>query len=250
MKFHVLNGDALAAEFPIEGIPGEIIVIREAFIEGPVSIVYDDAYWESRKQYIQNTYTEIPSRYENHVKTEFDKLRNITSDDEVCLWFEDDLFCQCNMWFAVDYISQRSQPKFYRVFPEADNITWKGFGRCGKKELVNFYSGFVALSQDDVLHIQNLWNAYVHADNPALLMLSEEPCKAIRFQKEVINAQADRAHNSPALSRPYQTLSSLLQGEELSFYQIFEMFAHREGIYGFGDDQVRNMLKELESQAI
>jgi hypothetical protein len=41
MKFHILNGDALAAEFPIDGIPGEIIVIREAFIDGPVSTIYE-----------------------------------------------------------------------------------------------------------------------------------------------------------------------------------------------------------------
>ena len=250
MKFHILNGDALAAEFPIDGIPGETIVIREAFIDGPVSTMYDDTYWELRKQYIQNTYTEIPITYEAHVMTEFDKLRNITSADEVYLWFEDDLFCQCNMWFAIDFISQNSQPKFHRVFPESDNITWKGFGRCGKKDLVNFYSGPIALRHEDVVHIRNLWNAFVHADNPALLMLSEEPNKAIRFQKEVIKAQADRAHDSPARSRPYRTLLSLMQGEELSFYQIFEKFTRLEGIYGFGDSQVMNMLKELESQAI
>lgn len=250
MKFHILNGDALAAEFPLDGIPGEIIVIREAFIDGPVSMVYDDAYWESRKNYIQNNYDEIPSTYELHVKPEFDKLQLITSNDEVFLWFEDDLFCQCNMWFAVDCISKQSQPTFYRVFPEADMETWRGFGRTNKKDLQDYYSQTVVLNTADVLHLRNLWNAFVHTDNPALLMLSEKPCNAIRFQKEVIKAQADRAHNSPELGRPYRTLSTLLQEGELSFYQIFERFAKKESIYGFGDSQVRNMLKELESQAI
>ena len=250
MKFHILNGDALAAEFPIDGIPGEIIVIREAFMDGPVSTTYDPGYWESRKKYIQNTYPEIPSSYDAHVMTEFDKLRNITSDDEVYLWFEDDLFCQCNMWFAVDYISKKSQPKYYRVFPEADTKTWRGFGLTNKEELLNYYSAALVLDKEDILHMRNLWNAFVHSDNPALLMLSEKTCKAIRFQKEVIKAQAERAHDSPALSRPYRTLSTLLLEGELSFYQIFEKFAKQEGIYGFGDSQVRNMLKELESQAI
>lgn len=250
MKFHILNGDALAAEFPIDGIQGEIIVIREAFIEGPVSTVYDDAYWELRKNYIQNTYAEIPSAYDLHVKPEFDKLQRITSNDEVYLWFEDDLFCQSNMWFAVDYISKKSQPEFYRVFPESDTKTWMGFGRTHKEDLLHYYSAAIALNKEDILHIQNLWNAFVHADNPALLMLSEKPCNAIRFQKEVIKAQVDRAHNNPDLSRPYRTLSIVLQEGELSFYQIFEKFVKEEGIYGFGDSQVRLMLKELENQAI
>ena len=250
MKFHILNGDALAAEFPIDGIPGEIIVIREAFMDGPVSTIYDTAYWESRKKYIQNTYPEIPSSYDAHVMTEFDKLWNITSDDEVYLWFEDDLFCQCNMWFAVDYISKKSLPAYYRVFPEADTKTWMGFGRTNKKDLLNYYSEAIALNKEDVLHIQHLWNAFVHADNPVLVMLSEKPCYAIRFQKEIVKAQVDRAHNSPDLSRPYRTLSNLLQEGEQSFYQIFEKFVKKEGIYGFGDSQVRLMLKVLENQAI
>jgi len=250
MKFHILNGDALAAEFPIEGIQGETIVIREAFIDGPVSTVYDDAYWELRKQYIQNNYDEIPSTYDLHVKPALDKLQRITSDDEIFLWFEDDLFCQCNMWFAVDYISRQSQPTCYRVFPDPDTVTWMGFGRRNKNDLIRYFSEAVSLDTEDVSHIRNLWNAFVHADNPALLMLSEKSCHAIRFQKAVIKAQADRAHNSPELSRPHKALSALIQNGDLSFYQVFEKFARQEGIYGFGDSQVRNMLKELESQAI
>jgi hypothetical protein len=133
---------------------------------------------------------------------EFDKLRNITSDDEVYLWFEDDLFCQCNMWFAADYISKKSQPQYYRVFPEADTKTWRGFGLTNKEELLNYYSAAVVLDKEDISHIQNLWNAFVHSDNPALLMLSEKMCKAIRFQKEVIKArQSELMTASPLADR-------------------------------------------------
>jgi hypothetical protein len=89
------------------------------------------------KNIFKRAYQETPSVYKNKVLTEFEKLQRIDSTDEVYLWFEDDLFCQCNMWFAVDYLYQWSQPKMYRVFPEADAQNWKGFGRAEADDLLN-----------------------------------------------------------------------------------------------------------------
>lgn len=244
MKFHILNGDALAAEFPLQGISGEVIVIREAFIAGPVSTIYDHVYWQARKNYIQSTYQEHPSDYDKKVMPEFEKLHHITSADEVYVWFEDDLFCQCNMWFAVDMIRQYSLPKFYRVFPEADELNWKGFGHSKADELKAYYQTAVELTSADIFHIQQLWKAFVYADKDELKRLSVLPCHAIRFHEEVINAQLERM-NEPASSRPYQTLSALKKESNLTFYQLFEKFSRQEGIYGFGDTQVMNMLKEV-----
>jgi len=245
MQYHVLNGDALATGFPVQGITDVVIVIREAFMDGPVTTHYDDIYWNAREKYIQTAYYETPSVYKNKVLTEFEKLQRIDSTDEVYLWFEDDLFCQCNMWFAVDYISQWSRPKMYRVFPEADAQNWKGFGHAEADDLLNYFQRSLALEKDDILHLQNLWKAFVFADQEQLKRLSTIPCPAIRFQHEVIEAQLDRMQDPPGIRRPYRTLSMLKRERDLTFYQLFEKFSRQEGIYGFGDTQVRNMLKEV-----
>jgi hypothetical protein len=244
MKFNILNGDAIAAEFPVQGISGEVIVIREAFMDGPVSTIYDEAYWNERKKYIQLTYEENSSVYDQRVKSEFEKLQRITSRDEVYLWFEDDLFCQCNMWAAISYIQKHNQPKYYRVFPEEDEQNWKGFSRAGANELKAYYHAALELSATDIIHIRELWEVFVHEDKEALKRLSKIPCRAIRFQEEVINAQLERMQE-PELSRPYRTLAALKQENDLPFYQLFEKFSRQEGIYGFGDTQVINMLKEI-----
>lgn len=245
MRYHILNGDALATRFPLEIMTGEVIVIREAFMDGPVSTRYDDDYWEAREKYIQTTYNETPGHYESHVMTEFENLRSINSTDEVYLWFEDDLFCQCNMWFAVDYIRQWSQPKMYRVFPKADAQNWMGFGRANSEDLRDYFKNALVLEPQDIVHLQNLWKAFVQADQQSLQQLSTIPCRAIRFQEDVIEAQLDRMQDQTSTRRPYRTLLSLKNEGDLTFYQLFEKFSRQEGIYGFGDTQVMNMLKEV-----
>jgi hypothetical protein len=93
--------------------------------------------------------------------------------------------------------------------------------------------------------LQNLWKAFVFADQEQLKRLSNIPCPAIRFQHEVIEAQLDRMQDPPGTRRPYRTLSMLKRESDLTFYQLFEKFSRQEGIYGFGDTQVMNMLKEV-----
>jgi hypothetical protein len=69
MVYHVLNGDALAHQFPVTLRLDTVIVIREAFIEGPIAVNYTDEYWNKRKQFITNTYEETQQNYEIRVMT-------------------------------------------------------------------------------------------------------------------------------------------------------------------------------------
>src|SRR5689334_20345043 len=124
MKYHVLNGDALAENFPVNEIPGEIIVIREAFIEGPLSTDFTKEYWEKRSAFIHSSYHATPEEYEVQFLSQLPLLDSIQDEDEVFLWFEDDLFCVVNMLFVIAYVSGRSHPDFYRIFPNADNKMW------------------------------------------------------------------------------------------------------------------------------
>ena len=243
MDYHVLNGDALAQQFPVTLKLDTVLVIREAFIDGPLSLNYTDEYWNKRKEYIENTYEETQQGYQSRVMSQFRELEKIRSDDQVYLWFEDDLFCQCNMWFAVDFISKHSQPQFHRVFPKADIQYWKGFGRAETADLFQYFHLAIDLSSEDILHIQKLWKALVESNTAVLIELSEKPCAGIRFQKEVILAHLDREPDESGFGRPGRTLKKIMLRGENDFYKLFQTFSEQEGIYGFGDSQVKNMLK-------
>jgi len=244
--FHILNGDVLAAKFPVTDIPGQIVVMREAFIEGPLSIDFSDEFWDKRADFIFSAYGGEKEDYEMQFLSQLQILDSIQPEDEVCLWFEDDLFCQANMWFAIYYISLKTKPKFYRVFPDNDQIHWAGFGRADAKELISCFDARKEFPETEIEVANNLWKAYVQNDQYKLQTLSASEMECFRFLKEVVHAHLERTSEDGGPGRPQKTLIEILNRDVSNFYEICDEFWKTEGIYGFGDLQVYNMLKEME----
>jgi len=245
-RFHILNGDAIAAKFPASDIDGQIVVIREAFIEGPLSIDFSNEYWDKRAEFIFSAYGGEKEDYESQFLSQLRILDSIQPGDEVCVWFEDDLFCQANMWFAIYYISLKSKPKFYRVFPNEDLNHWAGFGRADSKDLISFFNARIEFPENEIEIAVNLWKAYVQNDQYKLLTLSASEMECTRFLKEVVHAHLERTAEDGGPGRPQKTLIDILNRDVTNFYEICDEFWKTEGIYGFGDLQVYNMLKEME----
>ena len=246
MTYHILNGDGLAEKFPDKKISGQRIVIREAFIEGPLSKDFSKEFWDRRAEFISSVYDADKEDYELQFLSQLQLMDSIKPEDEICLWFEDDLFCQVNMWFSVYYISLKTQPKFFRIFPKEDNVLWSGFGRTDKEDLVKCFEDRKEFTNADIELARKLWIAYVMNDQAEMQLLSSSGSICFRFLPEVINAHLERFIDGGNTGRPQQTLIDILNTGKDNFYEIFEEFSKKDGIYGFGDLQVYNMLKEME----
>ncbi|MBK9488450.1 MAG: hypothetical protein IPO07_06440 [Haliscomenobacter sp.] len=83
MIFHILNGDSLAHTFAQSNIPGELIICREALIDGPVQANSLDTFWGIRASYIAQTYGEQRDRYYQNVVSEMDKMLRLPKDAEI-----------------------------------------------------------------------------------------------------------------------------------------------------------------------
>lgn len=246
MVYHILNGDALAEKFPSKEILGQVVVIREAFIEGPLSIIFSDEFWEKRIDFVIHTYEAEKELYENQFLSQLRILDTIRADDKVYLWFEDDLFCLVNLLFTTVYLSRRTNPTLYRVFPEKDDKRWKGFGHVHEKDIIHLFEHAVAIHDDDIKLAEQLWEAYIADDRGRLKVLSFSDTYAFRFLPQVIQAHLDRNPEDGSTGRPQQTLIDILNEGKTNFYEIFDDFWKKEAIYGFGDLQVYNMLREME----
>ncbi|MCF0054316.1 DUF1835 domain-containing protein [Dyadobacter sp. CY356] len=243
--FHILNGDALLDNFPAELLTGEIIIARECLVDGPVNGETPEAFWETRAGFIQETYGEEKEVYFEEVVTEFEKIKAIPANSEVNFWFEDDLFCQANLWFCASLLLPVAHTlKSYIIKPPliGQEPDWRGFGPMDRHALADAYLNKQELSLADLSLLANLWDAYKNDNREKFAELAMMKSENFRFLSQVIQAQLDRkAH------RPEMVLKQIMQEKETTdFKTIFKEFGKREGIYGFGDWQVEKLLEKIQ----
>jgi hypothetical protein len=240
MEAHVLNGDALAEKFPVAG---EVVVCREALINGPVHS-RGEQFWKDRARYLAGAFTAEEITYFADVKTEFEKLP-VLKADEINLWFEHDLFCQVNMWFVLHFLHQNKidTPLFRVMPPSGMPDVWSGFGRMTAPDLRNCYQNRIEMSADDVQTGIALWKAFSENNFDALKRLSKNSSPSYPYLKEVCEAHIQRfpAHEG----RPQNRLRQIKSSGLADFHDIFKEFSKAEGIYGFGDLQVKEILTSL-----
>ncbi|MEI9919844.1 MAG: DUF1835 domain-containing protein [Bacteroidota bacterium] len=241
-QYHILTGDALAGTFRRTSINGTAIICRECFIDGPVSDNEPGVFWKKRSEFVVDAFNADPDEYYSNVKSEFDKIDKITNQDEVNLWFENDLFCQANMWFTISLLNKRGLTNVYRVSPLIRNSNkWEGFGRHTSTDLQLCYEKRQPFAKGDFRLGENLWDAYRNADVVALAFFSKSLSPCFPSLDEVCKAEMERKRSS----RPRKVLEDLLAQGYTDFSEIFTQFNRTEGIYGYGDSQVGNMLKEI-----
>jgi hypothetical protein len=224
MILHVLNGDALADDFNLEG---EIVICRECLIEGETNANSLEDFWKLRAEFIEKTYGE--NNYFDKVVREFEKLQNVSANDEVNLWFGNELFCQTNLWFCLSLL-EKSNAKIYRVFPDSDN--WN----CRFDDLEGCFKNRKKLSAEDLQLGVALWNAYHVIYPKEFIELSETISPIFPHLNEVCDAEMFKS------TRPRIILSQI---SATDFDEIFKQFSAKAAIYGYGDLQVKNILKTM-----
>lgn len=246
MTYHILNGDCLAEQLQQANIAGEMIVCRECLIDGALTGNTLSQFWETRAKHIANSYHTTTEDYQNKCITEFEKIINLPEGSEICLWFENDLFCQANMWFILSLIKNTSSTIF-RVFPVVNYASdlWKGFGVSNAEMLQQAYDAKVKLTNEDINLGGNLWKAYKTADFKKLKKLAVHPSSCFQHLGEVCQAHIDRFPLDNSIGRPERVVKEIIENKSKDFKIVFSEFSGQQGIYGFGDLQVKNIYDKL-----
>jgi hypothetical protein len=182
---------------------------------------------------------------------EAEKIRSLADGVELSLWFEDDLFCQVNLWFILSLLADKPTLRVFRVFPpEAPSENrWRGFADASPEELEQAYCTKVLFSKQDMGLGKSLWEAYSKHDWDALKILSRHLSSCFSNLEQVCQAQLDRFPSHQLLGRPEQLIQEILASGIIDFPSLFAEFSRRAGIYGFGDLQVRELLDSIKKKA-
>lgn len=241
--FHILNGDCLAEQLKKISMEGEVIICRKALISGNVKADSLKDFWKLRAQFISKDYGIEKETYHEKTVSDFKKILSIPEKTEVNLWFEDDLFCQTNMWFCLYLLSGKKNIKICRVFPtiSENEDHWKGFSGSNSEDLERSLQSRVEFEERDIELGVHLWKAYQNQDKNDLTLLSENQSNCFIFLKEVMEAYFNTFPENKTSTNPEIYVRKLIDNGFKDFKSVFEQFQQKFGIYGYGDLQVKKM---------
>jgi hypothetical protein len=235
---HILNGDALAEQFP-DQLKGEMIICRECLIEGPLKCSNLDEFWQMRSTYLLNQFDEPDIDYEKDTVSEMSRILALNETDEVNLWFEDDLFCQTNLWFICYLISNFTSVNDVHLV-RSDSLI---YGFAGT-DLMSAWKQKMFLGASGLKHLNRCWQCYSEDNLDGLIQLSTDD--RYPFLKEVIQAHIERIPSKNNPGRPVKSLQRIMKklGSK-DFGPVFNAFHEEEAIYGYGDLQVYQLYKMI-----
>ncbi len=247
MIYNILNGDALAYSFGEADIAGEIVSTREALIDGSLAGDTLEEFWQNRAESLGSPMDE----YQSFSVTEFNKILNAPDKSTFNLWFGYDLFCQANVWFVLSLIDSLTiQKEVYMVYPTflAEADIWKEFGQANSDDLKVSFSNKVQFGEPDFQLARELWQAYKKQDLVSLAQLAERKSACFPYLEEACTAHIERFPSNGQLSRPERVLTAIIQKGVTDFYKAFSEFSAQEGVYGFGDDQLKPIYDKVIAQ--
>ncbi|MPQ46377.1 DUF1835 domain-containing protein [Marinifilum sp. N1E240] len=244
-QHHILNGDCLKEMFP-KNSSGEQIVMREFLVEGDVLGESLDELLQIRAKYICGRNL-VSSEEEYHQKSsvEIKKILTIGVNDEVNLWFEDDLFCQVNFWFVLNLLYENhKRENIYLVRPNKGNEY--NFGNMNHKELSLAFHHRQEIKGKELKQIRQLWRYYQKEKWSEMIRVAELFQEKFPFLLPAVYAQINRLSKGNDQGRPIESLKKIMKDlNTTEFALVFKEFCKREAIYGFGDIQVRCLYDDI-----
>lgn len=249
-EFHILNGDALLHQFPKQ-IHGEKIVTKECLVDGDVEGGTLEELFSTRAKFLSDHYPETTAEdYFRKTVPEFEKMKNISEQATINLWFEDDLFCQVNLWFVLHLLNKKNKlGSIYLVRPKPGYEY--SFGSMSEFELVIAFQNKIKIESAEFHQLSQLWKLYQEDNVKTMLAIAEDLPEQYSFLKPTIEAHSERLPYNEFPGRPSRTLLQIM--EDLGtddFAPVFREFCKRESIYGFGDLQVKRLLDQIKQQKL
>jgi len=243
-QVHILNGDSL--KFQLHAvINDELIITRECLIDGNVQGETLIDFYANRAEFTAQYDDCTIAGYYAKSATEIDKMANIKVGREIICWFEDDLFCQANFWFVIHLLVKSGhQENIYLVRPSSGNEY--SFASMAEDELSLALKEKQTLFPQQLKLLAELWPLYQQNDGEKMLAIARQLYDELPFLLPAMQAHQCRMPDESGLGYPErQLLAVMAELNSNEFSAVFKCFSAREGIYSFGDMQVKQMFERL-----
>jgi hypothetical protein len=247
-SLHITNGSNVTDVLKKLNFEGDMLTWHEMLCEGPTLKDFDTPnFFEIRQTFLENTYD---VEYDvDRIKTEFNKLNDVSNYSQIILWFEYDLFCHINLIAAISLIKQKGikLPLYLicsgRIEGEKD---LKGLAQLSEKQLLKEFENKIKLNVDDIATAQKAWRIYCEEDHNLLKELIVRP-SSFKYLSNCLKAHLRRFPDtrSGLNTLEYNTLKLIKEYKIKSRHHLLGYCLHYQGYYGFGDLQLERMIDRL-----
>ncbi len=234
---HILNGDALAEQFPKE-LEGHKIIFREVLMDGPLSETLDENFYNDRADYLIK-YSGGREKYNELVVPELEQLKLLSEGTKVYLWFEYDLFCQVNYWQCLQWLTKYNEAlELYWVRPP--NMHWKGFGNMDRPQLTELVASAVRLDNNATDKTASHLVCYKSNDY-SIVNDYIEKAQLDEYTRLILKAHLLRLPDLDGEVGLKAVIEQLKEESDGDFGIAFRSFCETFGHYGLGDLQFREL---------
>ena len=247
MVLHVLNGDATVAVFDQAGISGERLVWRDIVVEGPVPSVAHTPL-AGRAAYLAERLGIDAAEYARATAEQTSRLAATCRDDEVVLWFEQDLFCAVTLWSLLDWFTRHAPtPRLSLVYPASDTDA-RGLGGLGPSRLTELFAARAAVTEATRTLGVQAWAAYASLDPMPAQAFVGRTAVALPFLDGAFRCHLGRFPSvATGLNEVETATLQVLSGGARGFGDLFrEVGSHPRVVrHGMGDVQFAACLRRL-----
>ncbi|WP_245954523.1 sigma-70 family RNA polymerase sigma factor [Paenibacillus flagellatus] len=238
---HIVNGDAVGDKLKQGGVPGDVLVWRELYSEGPVFPDMDgEDRLSIRADWLERTLGIPQDVWRAHTAAQESALSNAGQYGEIVLWFEHDPFDQAMLAYlfrrlaGVPLSGTKISLLQIGAFPGIE--PFRGLGQLSAGQLASLCGTWREIGPDELALGSRAWEAYASPDPRALTALLETDTSALPFLRDAFRHHADRfpsaADGLGSVERA--TLAAVLDGCE-SPLDLFRRVGDELNGLGMGD---------------
>jgi len=237
---HVANGDAFAARLREAGIEGDVLSWADMLSEGPLPHgLRGEEDWRLRARLLAEDYPLDADRYVRDAAERLKRLGEAAQREEIVLWFDEELFCQANACYLLDWLALEAPDAKVSLVAEPGAAPVGGLSELlAEREL---------LSRERRTLARAFWNALGHPDPSGVPRLLRADLSAWPRLALGLRAHLARFPDASGLDAIEEELLRILARGPVELPELFATWQETPlgRACGFGDAQVEVALRRM-----
>ncbi len=249
LKFlHIHCGDASAQPLRDSSVPGDVLVWREIYIEGPVpGDLPEDDFCKVRAESLSNL-PGMAVTYESILegcRARYNMLASAGKHEEVVLWFDSCMFDQTIMIHVIDLCAKYNWPDTKLSLICVD----QGLGGLSPDELITLLDPRHTITPDEISLAHTAWKAFTSDDPKEIEDVLQGDCAALPFLRDALLRHLEQYPSaSNGLNRTQHQILSVVEKGTEKLIDIFRAVLDMEQCPFMGDTYLWARIEELAGQ--